>query len=141
MCTVSVPVNVCKLVCVHRSEIHIQFPHILNCFLLLSIWLCISCCSLWSNPNTLTDCSAFILRIMFMIICSLSWSQLSWLMSLSSHHYLPALLCSSKFSCVDSVCSCMNVIYFMALLYRRLFEHTLKCYGCRRTEFNCIYIL
>lgn len=131
--TASVPVNICDLVCVHRSEIYFHFPLTPDCFPLLSIWLFISGCSLWSNPNTLTDCSVFILRIMFMIIClpPLESAFLACVSLLSSvpPSWIP--LCCSKFSCVHSVCSILMLFIWWLCPAR----DCLKC--CRRAELNC----
>lgn len=124
------------------SEIDFQFPRVLNCFLLLSIWLCTSGSLLWSNPNTLTVCSAFILRIMFMISVSLCWSRLSWRLPPSLLSSVPASwipLGCSKFSCAGGVCSHVNVIYITALLYRRHLEQPWRFSACRRAELNCLH--
>lgn len=133
--TASVPVNICDQVCVHRSEIHFHFPLVPNCFPLLSIWLFISGCSLWSNPNTLTDCSAFILRLMFMIIClpplESAFLACVSLLSSSPPSWIP--LCCSKFSCVHSVCSILMLFIPQPCSTRGCW----KCCGCRRAGLNC----
>lgn len=133
--TASVPVNICDVVCIHRSEIHFHYSLTPNCFPLLSIWLFISGCSLWSNPNALTDCSAFILRIMFMIIClpPLESAFLACVSLLSSFPTSWIPLCCSKFSCVHSVCSILMLFIWWLCSTR----DCLKCCGCRRAEFNC----
>lgn len=133
--TASVPVNICDVVCIHRSEIHFHFSLTPNCFPLLSIWLFISGCSLWSNPNALTDCSAFILRIMFTIIWlpPLESAFLACVSLLSSFPTSWIPLCCSKFSCVHSVCSILMLFIWWLCSTR----DCLKCCGCRRAEFNC----
>lgn len=98
----------------------------------LCFWLSFSLCS---NPNTHTNCSIFILRAVFMVIC---FHQLesaclvcSSLLSSPPSCWIP--LSCSKFSRVHSVCCLITVIYITALQYRSLTEHMLKWFQESRT--------